>query len=196
MPRDANQRRHVPDRGELRVSRQEPAQRDGHCWLHSLDHLRTLAGPFLATQGHAFCHHCELPGPYLSRLRLASVSPWSIVYTLLRSAFVKPLVQLDSDGETRGDFAPSSNSNSNEYSDNGVVNLSYNFAPAAASTLRIPSDTIVICFTDALFFPNAQRGKGTALEAVQLVSMGFVLCRLHQVCCSRLPTFAHSMYLS
>ncbi|KAK7907953.1 sulfate permease [Apiospora marii] len=90
---------------------------------------------------------------------------WSVVYTLLRSAFVKPLVQLDSHGEGRDDFSPSSNPNGN--SADGVVNFSYNFAPAAGP--RIPSDTIVVRFTDALFFPNAQRGKGTALEAVQLV---------------------------
>ncbi|KAK8874235.1 sulfate permease [Apiospora arundinis] len=89
---------------------------------------------------------------------------WSIIYTLLRSAFVKPLVQLDdnSDGGS-GELSPSP-SKADE-----VVNFSYNFAPTATAALRIPSDTIVVRFTDALFFPNAQRGKGTALEAVQIV---------------------------
>lgn len=61
LQRDANQWCHVPDSGELRVSRQEPAQRGGHCRLHSLDHLRDFASPVLAAQGHAFCHHCEFP---------------------------------------------------------------------------------------------------------------------------------------
>ncbi|KAK8056189.1 sulfate permease [Apiospora rasikravindrae] len=103
---------------------------------------------------------------------------WSIIYTLLRYAFVTPLVQLN-DSKGDDEFSPPSSyrpaafsSNCPEKPNGGVANFSYNFAPTTTVTgaaLKIPSDTIVIRFTDALFFPNAQRGKGTALEAVQLV---------------------------
>ncbi|KAK8088986.1 sulfate permease [Apiospora hydei] len=105
---------------------------------------------------------------------------WSVIYTLLRSAFVKPLVQLD-DSKVDDEFSPPSSSSyraaafsshSTEKPNDAVTDFSYNFAPTATATgaaLKIPNDTIIIRFTDALFFPNAQRGKGTALEAVQLV---------------------------
>ncbi|KAK8049647.1 sulfate permease [Apiospora phragmitis] len=101
---------------------------------------------------------------------------WSVIYTLLRSAFVKPLVQFDGNGDcSGGEPGPSSfraaafSSNSNEKPDDGGRQFRPDHRGHGRLLLKIPSNTIVIQFTDALFFPNAQRSKCTALEAIQLV---------------------------
>lgn len=74
---------------------------------------------------------------------------WSIVYTMLRAAFVKPTVQTEATAEgvpatTAGSLPP---------------------PPASPG----PDDAVVVRFEGALFYPNAQRAKQTVLEAVQLV---------------------------
>ncbi|KAK9413063.1 putative Sulfate permease [Seiridium unicorne] len=79
---------------------------------------------------------------------------WSIVWSLLRSAFVKPDVQVSAE-----DNAPA------ESQDLGHLNTT----PGDLSSITVPSDTVVVHFNDSIFFPNAARGKRVTVEAIQLV---------------------------
>lgn len=79
---------------------------------------------------------------------------WSIVWSLLRSAFVAPNVE---GGSNDGDQRRRS--------------VFFNAATAygEVSNVAVPDDTVVVRFTDSIFFPNAHRGKTTTIQAVQLV---------------------------
>lgn len=79
---------------------------------------------------------------------------WSIVWSLLRFAFVKPDVQVSSED---GDSTEAQ----------GLDRL--NTTSGDLSTVPIPSDTVVVHFNDSIFFPNAARGKRATVEAVQLI---------------------------
>ncbi|KAI0478219.1 sulfate permease [Xylaria cf. heliscus] len=90
-----------------------------------------------------------------SEYGIGSAAGWAVVWTLLRSAFVKPRV--------------SSNSNTG-----GRLNTSRSVARVAGAEtenvgITIPEDTVVVSFQDSVFYPNAQRTKTQVLESIQLV---------------------------
>ncbi|KAI1753915.1 sulfate permease [Xylaria castorea] len=90
-----------------------------------------------------------------SEYGIASAAGWAVVWTLLRSAFVKPQV--------------SSNSGPG-----GRINISQSVARVTNSEtenvgITIPEDTVVVSFQDSVFYPNAQRTKTQILESIQLV---------------------------
>ena len=74
---------------------------------------------------------------------------WSIVYTMLRAAFIEPTVHTEAANE-------------------GVPATTVRSPPPPVAASPGP-DNVVVRFEGALFYPNAQRAKQTALEAVQLV---------------------------
>jgi sodium-independent sulfate anion transporter 11 len=82
---------------------------------------------------------------------------WSVVWTMLRSAFVKPAIYDSSEEE--GFPVPQRTSSVNSASGDQTEHAG----------LTVPSDTVVIHFSDSIFYPNAHRGKRTALEAIKLV---------------------------
>ncbi|KAH8676105.1 sulfate permease [Xylariales sp. PMI_506] len=88
---------------------------------------------------------------------------WSIVWTLLRSAFIKPDMTFSEDERDRDQTLTDDNNNNNGIITNFGVN------PSDLSGVRVPDDTAVVHFTDSIFFPNAHRGKRTITEAIQLV---------------------------
>jgi len=86
----------------------------------------------------------------------------SVVWTMLRSAFVKPTIHVNTEGS---DYVlPMRVSSIDKSSDNENDNNQ-----TEHSGMNIPPDTVVIHFNDSIFYPNAGRGKRSALEAIQLV---------------------------
>ncbi|KAI0861849.1 sulfate permease [Xylaria cubensis] len=88
-----------------------------------------------------------------SEYGIASAAGWAVVWTLLRSAFVKPQVSTN---------------------DGGRMNISQSVARVTNSEtenvgITIPEDTVVVSFQDSVFYPNAQRTKTQILESIQLV---------------------------
>ncbi|KAI1741346.1 sulfate permease [Xylaria scruposa] len=88
-----------------------------------------------------------------SEYGIASAAGWAVVWTLLRSAFVKPQVSTNNGGR---------------------INISQPVARVTNSEtenvgITIPEDTVVVSFQDAVFYPNAQRTKTQILESIQLV---------------------------
>lgn len=82
-----------------------------------------------------------------------------VVWTLIRSAFVKPEVHSRSNTQLANPHAtePShsrTNSDAGQTENTGFV---------------VPDDTVVIQFTDSIFYPNASRGKRTATSEIKLV---------------------------
>lgn len=75
---------------------------------------------------------------------------WSIVYTMLRAAFVKPAVHTEAAAE-------------------GAPTTIAGPPPPPPPAGLGPDDVVVVRFEGGLFYPNAQRAKRTVLEAVQLV---------------------------
>ncbi|KAH9884689.1 sulfate transporter 4.1 [Xylariomycetidae sp. FL2044] len=101
---------------------------------------------------------------------IGAAAGWSVAWTLLRSAFVKPAVSTSDNTSqltipqqpllSRG--SPTSAAASSSPDDGaaaGTENVGF----------TIPEDTAVVRFRDSLFFPNANRNKVRALEAIQLV---------------------------
>ncbi|KAI0406809.1 sulfate permease [Xylaria palmicola] len=90
-----------------------------------------------------------------SEYGIASAAGWAVVWTLLRSAFVKTRVSTNS----------------------GTGNWIQTSQPAPGSAgertenvgVTIPEDTVVVSFQDSVFYPNAQRTKTQVLESIQLV---------------------------
>ncbi|TRX93749.1 hypothetical protein FHL15_005425 [Xylaria flabelliformis] len=88
-----------------------------------------------------------------SEYGIASAAGWAVVWTLLRSAFVKPQVSTN---------------------EGGRMNISQSVARVTNSEtenvgITIPEDTVVVSFQDSVFYPNAQRTKTQILESIQLV---------------------------
>ncbi|KAI0165631.1 sulfate permease [Xylariaceae sp. FL1272] len=89
---------------------------------------------------------------------IGSAVGWSIIYTLLRAAFVRPEVSSN---------AGSSNQTNNRQT---LARMPTHDGAGTENTgVLIPEDTVVVTFKDALLFPNAQRNKRHALESIQLV---------------------------
>ncbi|KAI1456858.1 sulfate transporter 4.1 [Annulohypoxylon moriforme] len=102
-----------------------------------------------------------------AEIGIGAAAGWSVAWTLLRSAFASPTIHMNT--------IPNSNS-SNGSSDFQPLAL---FPTATTTTLTqqiteniggpiIPEDTVIVRFADSLFFPNANRNKVAALEAIQL----------------------------
>lgn len=81
---------------------------------------------------------------------------WSVAWTLIRDAFIKPKVKTSEDTEELG------------------LHLSRKLTHEGNGTERVgatpvPDDTAVVQFSDRVYFPNANRAKVTALEGISLV---------------------------
>jgi sodium-independent sulfate anion transporter 11 len=75
---------------------------------------------------------------------------------MLRSAFVKPTIHTG----TEDDGTPLPQS---------LTRVETSSSRIEHSGIIVPSDTVVIHFRDAIFYPNAHRGKREILEAIKLV---------------------------
>lgn len=90
-----------------------------------------------------------------SEYGIASAAGWAVVWTLLRSAFIKARISTNS-------------------GQGGHINTSRPVARAGGAQtenvgITIPEDTVVVSFQDSVFYPNAQRTKAQILESIQLV---------------------------
>ncbi|KAI1077137.1 sulfate permease [Whalleya microplaca] len=93
-----------------------------------------------------------------AEIGIGAAAAWSVVWTLLRSAFVRPTINA----------SKSTDSNTAMLQPLALTTTSNESRTENAGT-SIPEDTVVVRFNDSLFFPNANRNKVKALEAVQLV---------------------------
>ncbi|KAI1331012.1 sulfate permease [Xylariaceae sp. FL0255] len=91
-----------------------------------------------------------------SQVGIGSAVGWSILYTLLRSAFSRPTV-------STGSVNPRENSRTT------IRSVGLPETHEEKTGVIIPEDTAVVSFRDSLFFPNAQRNKRRALEEIQLI---------------------------
>ncbi|KAI0423950.1 sulfate permease [Xylaria sp. FL1042] len=88
-----------------------------------------------------------------SEYGIGSAAGWAVVWTMLRSAFVKARISVHS-------------------GPGGRLNNSHSIPRVTGSEnvgITIPEDTVVVTFQDSLFYPNAQRNKTRILESIQLV---------------------------
>ncbi|ORY65761.1 sulfate permease [Pseudomassariella vexata] len=91
-----------------------------------------------------------------AEIGIGVAAAWSVAWTMLRSAFVTPEFRTSVDED---------------------VSLpqpaTHKYSPTATRTehagIYIPGDTVVFHFNDSIFYPNAYRGKRTALQDIQLV---------------------------
>ncbi|KAI2472142.1 sulfate transporter 4.1 [Annulohypoxylon bovei var. microspora] len=106
-----------------------------------------------------------------AEIGIGAAAGWSVAWTLLRSAFARASIHTN----------PNANTSPNTNNSNGTSNFQIldRFPTATTMTLTqqitenvggpvIPEDTVIIRFADSLFFPNANRNKIAALEAIQL----------------------------
>lgn len=91
-----------------------------------------------------------------AEIGIGCAAGWSVVWTMLRSAIVKPTVHTSAEEEG---FPLAQSITRAESSDSRTEH----------SGIAVPNDTVVIQFSDSIFYPNAHRGKGKILEAVMLV---------------------------
>ncbi|KAI0966542.1 sulfate permease [Xylaria arbuscula] len=90
-----------------------------------------------------------------SHIGIGSAAGWAVVWTLLRSAFVKARISINS--------GPGGRINNPNAIPRGAGTGSENVG------ITIPEDTVVVSFQDSLFYPNAQRNTTQILESIQLV---------------------------
>lgn len=95
-----------------------------------------------------------------AEIGIGAAAGWSVAWTLLRSAFVTPSIHASKTSDASGTFQPLARIPTQQQSTTLTENVG---GPA------IPDDTVVVRFGDSLFFPNANRNKVDALEAIQLV---------------------------
>lgn len=89
----------------------------------------------------------------------------SIVYSMLRATFVRPVVYSSSTSTGEVD-----NTGMAPMGRLGVVDEKTTVVDDHVENagISIPDDAVIVAFTDAIFFPNAQRVKTTILESIQL----------------------------
>ncbi|KAH6720168.1 sulfate permease [Leptodontidium sp. MPI-SDFR-AT-0119] len=97
-----------------------------------------------------------------AEIGIGCAAAWSVAWTMIRSAFVTPKVHANTEDEG---FALPRRTSSVEKTENSGRQGSR----TEHSGMTIPNDTVVIHFNDSIFYPNAHRGKRSALEAIQLV---------------------------
>lgn len=95
-----------------------------------------------------------------AEIGIGAAAGWSVAWTLLRSAFVTPTIHASKTSDASGTFQPLARIPTQQQ----TASLTENVGGPA-----IPDDTVVVRFGDSLFFPNANRNKVNALEAIQLV---------------------------
>ena len=86
-----------------------------------------------------------------AEIGIGAAAGWSVAWSLIRSAFVKPDVRTNEDSTTL--------QRSTTIDGKGTENVG----------TSIPDNVAVVHFTDSVFFPNANRAKVTALENISLV---------------------------
>ncbi|KAI5862646.1 sulfate transporter 4.1 [Durotheca rogersii] len=91
-----------------------------------------------------------------AEIGIGAATAWSIVWTLLRTAFVTPTVLTSESGSVTSGGG------------GGATGAGAGAGGGLPSAVSIPEDTVVVRFADALFFPNANRAKVRALEAMQV----------------------------
>ncbi|KAI0846884.1 sulfate permease [Daldinia vernicosa] len=96
-----------------------------------------------------------------AEIGIGAAAGWSVAWTLLRSAFVTPSIHASETVDNSGTLQPLARVSTQQVPQNGATE---NVGGPA-----IPDDTVVVRFADSLFFPNANRNKVNALEAIQLV---------------------------
>ncbi|GAP91930.1 putative sulfate permease [Rosellinia necatrix] len=109
-----------------------------------------------------------------SEYGIASAAGWAVVWTLLRSAFVKPHISVNTSGSSSSSSpttslptsSPASTSPSRRRGGGGGRTAQ---EEEDAGAVAIPEDTVVVSFRDSVFYPNAQRTKARVLESIQLV---------------------------
>jgi solute carrier family 26 (sodium-independent sulfate anion transporter), member 11 len=94
-----------------------------------------------------------------AEIGIGCAAGWSVVWTMLRSAFVNPSIHASTEDEASPLPQPIKSIDSASGSGSGTEH----------SGITIPGDTVVIHFGDSIFYPNAHRGKRSALEAIHLV---------------------------
>ncbi|KAJ2995055.1 hypothetical protein NUW58_g1382 [Xylaria curta] len=90
-----------------------------------------------------------------SEFGIASAAGWAVVWTLLRSAFVKARISTNN--------GPGGRISTSQFIARGAGVQTENVG------ITIPEDTVVVSFQDSVFYPNAQRTKAQILESIQLV---------------------------
>ncbi|KAI2616531.1 sulfate transporter 4.1 [Hypoxylon sp. NC1633] len=104
-----------------------------------------------------------------AEIGIGAAAGWSVAWTLLRSAFVTPQVSatqtLDSDDGNNVINGIEEETTPQQPLTRGPTQILTENVGGPA----IPDDTVVVRFADSLFFPNANRNKVSALEAIQLV---------------------------
>jgi sodium-independent sulfate anion transporter 11 len=98
-----------------------------------------------------------------AEIGIGCAAAWSVAWTMLRSAFVKPTIHANT--EDRDYSLPVHTISTEKSSDNENDNSNR----TEHSAMNIPHDIVIIHFNDSIFYPNAGRGKRSALEAIQLV---------------------------
>ncbi|KAK6958224.1 hypothetical protein Daesc_001019 [Daldinia eschscholtzii] len=93
-----------------------------------------------------------------AEIGIGAAAGWSVAWTLLRSAFVTPTIHASHDKS--GTLQPLARV---------LTQTAQNGTTENVGGPVIPDDTVVVRFADSLFFPNANRNKIRALEAIQLV---------------------------
>lgn len=94
-----------------------------------------------------------------AEIGIGAAAGWSVVWTMLRSAFVNPKIDTSNTGDESFSL-PQSITRTSQGSSNSRTEH---------SGINIPADTVVVHFSDSIFYPNASRGKGRILEAIKLV---------------------------
>ncbi|KAI1647827.1 sulfate permease [Daldinia loculata] len=95
-----------------------------------------------------------------AEIGIGAAAGWSVAWTLLRSAFVTPSIHASKTADNSGTLQPLARVSTQIPQNGATENIG---GPV------IPDDTVVVRFADSLFFPNANRNKVNALEAIQLV---------------------------
>ncbi|KAH7039760.1 sulfate permease [Microdochium trichocladiopsis] len=130
-----------------------------------------------------------------AEIGIGAAGGFSIVWSLVRAAFAKP--DVNTGGTSHGTSSGSSSDPETGHAGRRGTDATFNSQkpttkeiealdrqttfgtaeytpstgnyPSRARADPLPEDTAVVRFTDNIFFPNAYRGKTTALEGIQLV---------------------------
>ncbi|KAH8646482.1 sulfate permease [Tricladium varicosporioides] len=92
-----------------------------------------------------------------AEIGIGCAAGWSVVWTMLRSAFVNPDIRTGTVDEDTPlpDSITRIDTNSRSRTEHAGIS--------------VPGGTVVIRFNDSIFYPNAHHGKRAALEAIKLV---------------------------
>ncbi|KAI1386901.1 sulfate transporter 4.1 [Hypoxylon trugodes] len=93
-----------------------------------------------------------------AEIGIGAAAGWSVAWTLLRSAFARATIHANQTADASGTFEPLEH----------LSSLQQRGQTENIGSPTIPEDTVVVRFADSLFFPNANRNKIEALEAMQI----------------------------